>query len=1304
MKTMYNTMCFFDFFLLKRFTVSLKVIVFVLIAMGSFSTRAQEDATTRHVQIGDARFWLVQMPAEKDYRLAILGPKELYVGYGYLQSEAAFLFDSNFPDFIERWQLELYDGEDNTLRSPIYTIEGNWLPIGEKVSWNGELFDGANISDLKSIKYRLRVFDSKGHYAITKFNHIKLRFTPEVVNTISQSKAIDEATWVERMQKRNDIDKIHFGLRGGVIRIHAENLPLNGHFAIGSYVYPVGVNSDKAQITRYVPAARELQIPIILWDSNSEGIGETILEAYIEKNYFFMVALADITIGKDTVTKGSSNISDDALISISDDYYNSGSSYYDGRFAYYLKAKVGAKYLLTAQLDTGEDRLENVFKDIGRQDSSKLFKRIDPDRYYPVYGDQSTISRDVDTQGKFFMRLEWDNSELKWGNFNTGLGGTELVNYNRGLYGFNSDIRSNSTTEYGDQRYQVNAFISTSETKAAHDEFIGTGGSLYLLNFQDVVLGSAKIAVEVREGDSNRIRDRIELVEGLDYSIDEFQGRITLRRPLSPEGGRQLLSIIRETPLEGDVVYLVTDYEYVPSLSSDLSDNVNSGVRVKGWLNDHVGIGATYISESGRANEFDKLGTDVTFKFGKSSHVNLEYANSSAGQDIDFARSDNGGLSFSSSNFNANNVDVDLVNRGSNYVDGTYENVVLREIKENVAEGESDIVIDGAYALATLVIEDGSVKNTIDDIKFIRFTPGVTLQAYDPRLPQIVTQNRIAVRTVEQVTSGTALVANGKIVLADVFGEGVNGHGNFWYRKLDSNFDSVIYSNDNKQQLNYGVEGEVKLTKKLSTSGRISQDVRDDGDQENTKAGVNLLYKVNDRISLSSEYVFNGDDNLGVASEKETAGARAVIKIRDDISVNATAQQVLNSSDAEEKGDFQSGLGLSYKITRNIQINGEYYDGDNGSGFRLGGGYSGKNVQLTTGYDGETNPDIGAGANYEFNINPDNTFYANYNTESLDTEDDQWTLGHKSKITDKLEIYQEHRFKNSATSADQGQSYGLNYNATKEWTLKLDAYFGEKVEKNILVSEIESTSISSKYHSGGVEVVNKIELRTQLNELNEQIEQFHTASHFRVNLNEALTMRGKIDYSNTTNPLEDETGINYTLARFGEVDIGMAYRPIKDDFLNMLMVLTYQYDNDPQQEFSQLTIEGSYLDEVSTILSFDAIFDITGNFQLGTKLAWKGSEVRTERNIGAFNSVNTTLEIVKARYKIFKKWRMMMEFRRLRVDAAQDSLSGYLAAFEYHINNNFLVGLGYNFTQFNDDLTNLNYNAEGYFISLVGKY
>jgi len=46
---------------------------------------------------------------------------------------------------------------------------------------------------------------------------------------------------------------------------------------------------------------------------------------------------------------------------------------------------IKGKYLLTAWLDTGEENLDELLKNITERKINTPFEKIDPDKYYPVY-------------------------------------------------------------------------------------------------------------------------------------------------------------------------------------------------------------------------------------------------------------------------------------------------------------------------------------------------------------------------------------------------------------------------------------------------------------------------------------------------------------------------------------------------------------------------------------------------------------------------------------------------------------------------------------------------------------------------------------------------------------------------------------------------------------------------------------------------------------------------------------------------------------------------------------------------------
>ena len=59
---------------------------------------------------------------------------------------------------------------------------------------------------------------------------------------------------------------------------------------------------------------------------------------------------------------------------------------------------------------------------------------------------------------------------------------------------------------------------------------------------------------------------------------------------------------------------------------------------------------------------------------------------------------------------------------------------------------------------------------------------------------------------------------------------------------------------------------------------------------------------------------------------------------------------------------------------------------------------------------------------------------------------------------------------------------------------------------------------------------------------------------------------------------------------------------------------------------------------------------------------------------------------------------------RGRLGLDRGTRDGWLLGVDRAINTNFRVGLGYNFTDFSGDMTNLDYDHRGWFLNFVGTY
>jgi hypothetical protein len=62
----------------------------------------------------------------------------------------------------------------------------------------------------------------------------------------------------------------------------------------------------------------------------------------------------------------------------------------------------------------------------------------------------------------------------------------------------------------------------------------------------------------------------------------------------------------------------------------------------------------------------------------------------------------------------------------------------------------------------------------------------------------------------------------------------------------------------------------------------------------------------------------------------------------------------------------------------------------------------------------------------------------------------------------------------------------------------------------------------------------------------------------------------------------------------------------------------------------------------------------------------------------------------------------LAEVRTLYLPDLNQDRRGALVAIYRHITKNLKAGVGYNFTNFSDDLTDLKYNHKGVFVNLIG--
>lgn len=187
----------------------------------------------------------------------------------------------------------------------------------------------------------------------------------------------------------------------------------------------------------------------------------------------------------------------------------------DARGAVYLKGKVRGDTLLTLAYDSDKNTRERLFRD------------IQPDAFYPVYGDASVKGFDAQSTGKLYVRIDRGQSSLLYGDFTTQSDDPvrQLGAYQRSLNGLKQHLQIGSV--------QANAFASRDTTRQAVVELRGNGTSGPYALAGDAVENSEKVELIVRDRDQPALIVRATpMTRFADYDFEPLTGRLLMRAPV----------------------------------------------------------------------------------------------------------------------------------------------------------------------------------------------------------------------------------------------------------------------------------------------------------------------------------------------------------------------------------------------------------------------------------------------------------------------------------------------------------------------------------------------------------------------------------------------------------------------------------------------------------------------------------------------------------------------------------------------------------------------------------------------------
>ncbi len=1165
---------------------------------------------------------------------------------------------SNYSWWIKNAEVRVFQKGQSTTETPLAVVP---LNVGSDASWTPPIGSTAELG------YVLRVFDDAGHFDET------------AVKAVTQLDAVDLERQADRVA-RDDLSG------WGQSSLKLQNIPVSGGSvtisgvrigtdeSVAAMGMPVPVDSEGRFAIRQILPAGPQKVAVSLKDKTGKVTTFERNLSIADKDWFYF-AVGDLTASKGRTTGPA------PLVTTDTDHYDKKTTL-DGRAAFYLKGKILGGYLLTASADTREQPLKDLFSNFGSKDPNYLLRRIDPNRYYPVYGDDSVIIDDAPTQGKFYVRLERDASHVMWGNFQTSWTGTELTQYSRGLYGGDVIWNSQTATSSGERRSTLEAFAADPGTLQSRQEFRGTGGSLYYLRQQDVTQGSERLWVEVRDKDSGIVLQRTLLAPSQDYDIDYLQGRLTLRSPLPSVASGATL--VQSSGLDGNPIYLVSTYEYVPGLSRVNGTTV--GVRVSHWLADSLRLGATYYEQGDGTRNQTLQGLDFLLRPKPNSWLKGEFAHSDGAGEGDFT-SLTGGFDFTQNRAPASSADAYRLDAALDLEDlGGALRGRLTAYAQDRGRG---------YSAPGLLTPGGEA------LRQAGFSAVVPLGDHTELALKADDRSAISQST-------TSLEAAIRHKLNAEWGLS----GGIRYDNRSSNTVLGVVTNASPD---------------LSRSGERSDailrlDYHPLADNQSPPTGTSMPSSSMSRTygSDSQQGVTNSSGPTGSLLPGALSNTPGVIQTFDNpvaaVGVAATpdagliyepwnlygfVQETLSRS-GNRITNNRAGVGGEWQVSDRLRLGAEISGGEAGAGGKLSGGYQlddRSNLYLTYARETEVADQNYAGAQGVL------------------------TFGGRTRLNDQLGVFAETRSSASAGPSSLTNAFGLEFAPAKHWTSGLKLELGKL--RDPLAGDLrrEGVSLNLGYNDDQLKVLSGIEYRNDHSSSlgtvpgvcsttplatpdpcvsapgSNDRQTVLVKNSLSYKYDKSLRFLGVLNLSRSTS----SQGAFYD-GDYSEFVLGAAYRPVDNDRWNTLAKYTY-FNNLPASSQVNGTTPGP-LDyaQRSHVLNLDTTYDVNAWLSIGGKYGLKVGDLRTSRTSGPWYSSQAQLFVLRGDLHFVKEWDGILELRSLDLREAGDTRSGALVGIYRHVGEHTKVGVGYNFTDFSDDLTDLSYRSRGLFFNVLATF
>ena len=525
---------------------------------------------------------------------------------------------------------------------------------------------------------------------------------------------------------------------------------------------------------------------------------------------------------------------------------------------------------------------------------------------------------------------------------------------------------------------------------------------------------------------------------------------------------------------------------------------------------------------------------------------------------------------------------------------------------------------------------------------------------------------------------GTAIKAQVRVGLADLGLDSDGAIGAYVEQRSQgfSTLDRQVTATTGDEDL-WGVYVDAAATDRLRFSANYDSYENAAGDVDHT-GRAEAEYDISAALTLG----------LGVElQDKDTGtenGTRTDLAVRLTYGFSDTASvYVFGQNSVAVNGlprNDRVGLGGTYAFANGWTVAGELSDGSLGTGGKL-----------------QFNREDAGG----------NTSYFGYELEPArelsgvtlrGTDAGRFVVGGTNQVSSTVAVFGENTYDMFGQHHALTSAYGLTYtpNDYLSYTTALEiGTIQDNFENDF---DRRAVSFGVKYQDQALTASGRIEYRTEDGLLSGEQVSANTlliAANAAYKIDEVQRLLFSADLAQSQT---DESAI--LNGDYADIVLGYAYRPVEDDRLNILARYRYLYD-----------MFGQRVDDVdengprqrSHVISIDASYDISRTWTIGGKIGYRVSET-SANDTADFVQNDAWLVVANARMHLVHDWDILIEARELGTVQAQGRDFGVLAAVYKQLGNHLEVGVGYNFGQISDDLTDLTDDSQGAFINLVAKF